>query len=138
MILETRKFLSVTWVSSNYVHSNFRVEFFLGILVYVVQVLIFLNQITREYCILVNTEWVNTEWATEAKKVENLIRRHQYCNILLSSTLMHWLISCTFFQLNQIFNQIRYTLGSNLANSRWYPLEVKAQLTAKVMFFVRK
>ncbi|XP_069942305.1 endothelin-converting enzyme-like 1 [Cherax quadricarinatus] len=34
--------------------------------------------------------------------------------------------------LHEIFNQIRYTLGSNLASSRWYPLEIKAQLTAKL------
>ncbi|KAK7084883.1 hypothetical protein SK128_001556 [Halocaridina rubra] len=33
--------------------------------------------------------------------------------------------------LNEIFNEIRYTLGSNLAASRWYPVEVKDQLTAK-------
>ncbi|XP_042243002.1 endothelin-converting enzyme 2-like [Homarus americanus] len=34
--------------------------------------------------------------------------------------------------LHEIFDQIRYTLGSNLANSRWYPLEIKAQLTSKL------
>ncbi|XP_063591312.1 endothelin-converting enzyme homolog [Penaeus indicus] len=34
--------------------------------------------------------------------------------------------------LHKIFNQIRYTFANNLANSRWYPLEVKAQLTSKL------
>ncbi|XP_068202550.1 endothelin-converting enzyme 1-like isoform X4 [Palaemon carinicauda] len=34
--------------------------------------------------------------------------------------------------LTEIFNEIRYTLGSNLAASRWYPAEVKDQLSAKL------
>ncbi|XP_042863912.1 endothelin-converting enzyme 2-like [Penaeus japonicus] len=36
------------------------------------------------------------------------------------------------YVLHKIFNQIRYTFANNLANSRWYPLEVKAQLTTKL------
>nr|XP_027237808.1 endothelin-converting enzyme 2-like [Penaeus vannamei] len=34
--------------------------------------------------------------------------------------------------IQHIFGQIRNTLATNLVNSRWYPLEVKAQLTAKL------
>ncbi|KAK3866742.1 hypothetical protein Pcinc_027749 [Petrolisthes cinctipes] len=34
--------------------------------------------------------------------------------------------------LTEIFNQIRYTLSINLVNSRWYPLEIKSQLTSKL------
>lgn len=34
--------------------------------------------------------------------------------------------------VNEMFSKIRHTLASNLANSRWYPLEIKAQLTTKL------
>lgn len=34
--------------------------------------------------------------------------------------------------LHEMFNQIRYTFGANLESSRWYPLEVKSQIRAKL------